>query len=156
MFDIGQFRDSIVKYTLKDLQLYSESAEELLVFTCANESRGGTYLRQVNGPALGIYQMEPATYNDLWQGYIKMNSKICMMLFSNFEVSFMPTEDRLIYDLRYATAMTRIFYARIKEALPDAKDINGIWSYYKRYYNTMAGKANKADSIKNYYDFMRR
>ena len=68
MLNIAQFRDLIVKSTLNDLLLYSEDAEELLVFTCAVESLGGTYLQQVKGPALGIYQMEPVTYNDINAG----------------------------------------------------------------------------------------
>ena len=69
MIDNKQLRECIIKPTLDSLQMYSQAAEELLVFTCACESLGGTYLKQVKGPALGIYQMEPATYQDIWENY---------------------------------------------------------------------------------------
>ena len=155
MLNINQFRELIVKSSLNDLLMYSADAEELMVFTCAVESLGGTFLHQVGGPALGIYQMEPATYNDIWQNYIYSHGPLTMRLFSNFDISSMPDESRLIYDSRYATAMTRIFYARIKEPLPSAQDENALWEYYKKYYNTTAGKAEKEESIKKYHDFVR-
>jgi hypothetical protein len=154
MLNVSQFRDSIVKSTLNDLLLYSPDAEELLIFTCANESVGGTYLRQVNGPALGIFQMEPETYNDIWQNYIKSHGPLSLRLFSNFDVVGMPSPDRMIYDLLFATAMARIFYARIKAPLPPYNDIDAIWNYYKLYYNTSLGAATKDSAIKHYHDFI--
>lgn len=154
MLNISQFRELIVKSTLNDLMMYSENAEELMIFTCAVESLGGTYIRQSSGPALGIYQMEPQTYNDIWQNYIKSNGKLMMIFLSNFHITFMPSEDMLIYDLRFATAMTRIFYARVKQPLPPANDVDAIWSYYKLYYNTPLGAANKNEAIQKYQDFI--
>lgn len=156
MLNIDQFRKLIVQSTLYDLMLYSENAEELLVFTCAVESDGGTYLQQLKGPAIGIYQMQPVTYNDLWQNYIKSNGPLMLRLFSNFCVASIPSEDRLIYDLRFATAMTRIFYDRIKQLLPSAKDENAIWEYYKEYYNTSLGAAQKDSAMEKYHAFLHR
>jgi len=155
MLNVNQFRELIVKSSLNDLLLYSKEAEELMVFTCAVESLGGTYIHQVNGPALGIYQMEPATYNDIWQNYIYHNGPLTLRLFANFDISSMPSESRLIYDLRYATAMTRLFYRRIKSPLPLSNNIDAIWDYYKQYYNTSKGAATKDESIKKYHDFVR-
>src|SRR5579872_996529 len=154
MLNINQFRELIVKSSLNDLLMYSEDAEELMVFTCATESLGGTYLAQIGGPALGIYQMEPMTYNDIWQTYINLHGPLTLRLFANFNISNMPEESRLIYDLRFATAMTRLFYARINEPLPCYKDENAIWEYYKKYYNTSKGAAIKEVSIQRYHDFV--
>ena len=154
MLNITQFRELIVKSSLTDLLVYSQDAEELLIFTCAVESLGGTYIHQVNGPALGIYQMEPRTHNDIWQNFILTDNKLGLRLFNNFDVNRMPSEARLIYDLRYATAITRLFYLRIREPLPSANDVNAIWDYYKKYYNTVQGKAVKDESIKKYHDFV--
>ena len=47
MFDITQFRQWIVRPALADLQLQSAAFEELLIFTCAVESNGGTYVHQI-------------------------------------------------------------------------------------------------------------
>jgi hypothetical protein len=154
MLNINQFRELIVQSSLNDLLLYSIEAVELLVFTCAVESLGGTYIKQVNGPALGIYQMEPITYNDIWHNFIIPDTKLSLRLFNSFDVNRMPSEARLIYDLRYATAMTRIFYLRIQEPLPSASDVNAIWEYYKKYYNTSNGAAQKDDAIQKYRDFV--
>lgn len=154
MFNIAQFRESIVQSTLKDLLLYSTDAEELLIFTAANESLGGTYIRQVNGPALGIYQMEVETYNDIWQNYLKNKPSLCLIIFSNFDAGFQPSPDRLIYDLRFATAMARIHYARVKEPLPPSNDVDAIYDYYKKYYNTTKGKADGFKAIMKYHDFL--
>jgi len=154
MLNIAQFRELIVKSTLNDLLLYSPEAEELLIFTCATESVGGTYLRQVKGPALGIFQMEPETYNDIWQNYIKFHGSLTLRLFSNFNISLQPSPERMIYDLRFACAMARIFYLRVSLALPKANDIDGIWKFYKTYYNTPKGKAIKEEAIKKYRNFI--
>jgi len=155
MFKAKQLRELIIKPALLDLVLYSQAAEELLMFTCAVESDGGTYLKQLIGPALGIYQMEPDTHNDLWQNFIKKQQSIMTILINSFDCIRMQSEDRLIYDLRYATAMTRLFYLRIPSELPAYNDIEGIWNYYKQHYNTAAGAADKTRCLNTYLSFIR-
>ena len=95
--------------------------------------------------------MEPATYNDIWQNFIKPRGHLLMMLLSAFECVNMPSEDRIIYDLRFATAMARLHYARVPEHIPPANDVEGLWEYYKFHWNTPAGAAKKDDSIAKYY-----
>ncbi len=151
--NVAQLKDCIIKPALTDLNLFSNDAMELLVFTCANESDGGTYIKQINGPALGIYQMEPKTYNDIWQNYILKKNNLCLQLLHNFDAARIPSEDRLIYDLRFATAMTRIYYARFPEPLPKMYDIDGMWNYYKKYYNTGLGKADYHVALSKYDSF---
>lgn len=153
MLDSAQLRSLIIKPALDDLVMYSEEAVELLIFTCAAESNGGTYLKQISGPALGIYQMEPATYNDIWQNFIMKNSSVLLRFIHGFGINQMPSEDRLIYDLRFATVMARIFYIRIPEELPKVYDLDALWKYYKRYYNTSLGKAEYHDALNKYNRF---
>lgn len=155
MFDCSQFRSLIVEPVLSKLKIYSKSAEELLVFTCAAESLGGRYLHQVKGPALGIYQMEPNTYTDIWSNYIRARNQLATLMAIHFGCNKIPEVERLIYDLHFATAMTRIHYLRMPGNLPDNKDVDGMWDYYKKYYNTEKGKAKKDESIKKYHDFIR-
>lgn len=153
MINYIQLRDLIIKPALDDLVLYSVNAVELLLFTCAAESHGGHYLHQLKGPALGIYQMEPKTYNDIWQNYVAFHNDIRLRLIHGFGISAFPTEDRLIYDLRFATAMARIHYARITEPIPNSDDVYALWDYYKTYYNTNSGKAEMNIAIKQYHLF---
>jgi len=156
MLDINQFREYIVVPALSELQMYSKDAEELLVFTCATESDGGTFVHQIKGPAVGIYQCEPNTHNDMWRNYIINRSNITAMLALNFDVPRIPDPNRLTYDLKYASAICRLHYARVKPPLPKANDIDGMWEYYKEYYNTPKGKATKEKSISSYYRFLRK
>ncbi len=153
MLNAEQLENLIIKPALQDLVMYCENAVELLLFTCACESDGGTYLHQVKGPALGIYQMEPATYNDIWHNFILMRPNIKLQLIHSFEAGRIPPEDRLVYDLRYATAIARIHYARVQEPLPLANDVVALYLYYKKYYNTEKGKANYNESIDKYLKF---
>jgi len=150
----SQLRELIIKPVLATLHMYSEDAVELLVFTCATESNGGTYLKQLNGPALGIYQMEPKTHYDLWRTYISPNTNLAMLMGSNFNAFRLPETERLIYDLYYATAICRLFYLRHIEPIPNCKDVEAIWAYYKKYYNTDLGAAIKDESIKKYRLFV--
>lgn len=155
MLNIDQFRELIIKSTLNDMNMYSKEAEEILVFTCAVETQGGTYLKQINGNALGIYQMEPLTHTDIWQNFIKSKPQLLFQLLNMFNISQIPSEERMIYDLRYATAMARLFYKRFTKKFPNVDDIDGIWEYYKTYYNTEKGKAEREPSINKYLSFIK-
>lgn len=155
MFDCSQFRSLIIEPVLSKLQVYSKEAEEILVFTCAAESLGGTLLQQVQGPALGVYQMEPSTYTDLWINYIRARNKMATLMALHMGCSRIPETERMIYDLHFATAMARIFYLRCSGKLPDAKDVDSIWEYYKKFYNTEKGKAKKDEAIAKYHKFIK-
>jgi hypothetical protein len=155
MLDCSQFRSLIIEPVLSKLQIYNKNIEELLVFTCAAESLGGTFLQQVKGPALGIYQMEPNTYTDIWINYIRARKQLATLMAMHFGCNKIPEVERLIYDLHFSTAMARIHYLRISAKVPLADDVEGIWAYYKKYYNTEKGKAKKDESIKKYQEFMK-
>jgi len=81
MINHEQFRKYIIYPTLFPLSvngvsLYSRNAEELLIATMAHESKGGTFLKKQEGPAVGVYQMEPNTYNELYSQCIKKDSSL--------------------------------------------------------------------------------
>jgi len=154
MFNSEQLKEFIIKPAITDLLMNSDDAIALLLFTCANESNGGTYIKQLKGPALGIYQMEPTTYNDIWVNFIMPNASLRLIMTHHFDSATLPDEYRLMYDLRFATAMTRIHYARVKLPLPKADDIDAIWDYYKTHYNSSNGKADYSTAIAAYRRFI--
>ena len=59
----------IVKESTKRLGIYSEDATDLIMATGRTESKF-KYLKQIRGPALGFFQMEPATCRDIWENYV--------------------------------------------------------------------------------------
>lgn len=150
--DCNQLRTLVVRPTLEYLGLWSQSAEELLLGTAAQESHLGTYIKQLDaGPAVGIYQMEPATSSDIWFNYLKykqdLQVKIRELISNGLKTSL---SDHMIGNLYYATAMARVHYLRVPEKLPSAEDLPGLAKYWKKYYNTSLGRGTEKEFIDNY------
>ena len=154
MFNEPQFRSLIVRPVLEHLQNWSESAEELLILTFAAESLGGTYIKQIEGPALGIYGMEPDTYNYLWATWLPSHSHYAYKALQAVYMSNKPPAEMLVDNIRYATIMARLNYCRFSEPLPAASDIKSLAQYYKKYWNTKKGKATVKGAIISYNHFM--
>lgn len=139
----------VIRPTLKHLNLYSESAENLLVGTAAHESRF-EYLHQVKGPAIGLWQMEPGAFKDIFDNYLDYRSelkvKIRNLAAGRFSGTVIPAEE-MHGNLNLACAMARLQYYRQSEPLPHKDDIAGLGRYYKKWYNTPAGKATPEDFV---------
>jgi hypothetical protein len=145
----AQLRTTI-QTALKQLNLYSADAEELLMATCAQESHLGEYRRQLgNGPAMGIYQMEPATFNDIQANYLAYKPSLAAEI-AAFASTCPPRPVELIANDAFATAMARTHYLRAPEALPPATDLGAIWNLYKLRWNTPAGAATEGQFRANY------
>jgi hypothetical protein len=160
MINKNQLRDLVIKPTLEYLNPlipYSDHSVELLMMTAAHESKLGTYIAQVNGPALGVFQMEPPTEVDIWKNFLQYDDDLSLLvedLMTQWQET--PAPD-LISSITYATAMARVHYFRDPEPLPSGNlsDERTIWElakYAKRVYNTEAGKAT---AQKYYDDYMR-
>lgn len=153
-----QLRELIIE-TLKEVDLHSDSAVELLMGTAAVESNLGEYIKQVNGPALGIFQMEPETYFDIWENYLKFKP---MTFSKNYNIEHLQGKqlykhgaDTMRYNLKYAIIMTRLHYLRRPEPLPKANDIEGLAYYWKSYFNTRLGKGKQTDFIDKYIKYVK-
>ena len=104
---------------------------------------GGKYLQQIGGPALGLFQMEPATHDDIWDNYLKYRTDIRQRLSHVLAPSPLKVY-QLRTNLLYAAMMCRIHYWRVPEPLPDVDDIEGMANYHKIHYNSIYGKADPA------------
>lgn len=140
MIDPNDLRRLVIRPVLEQMELYSKSAENLLLGTSLAESvvNGDTHLKQINGPALGIYQIEPATHDDVWRHFLAFRHPLELKV-RGFLVGHEDKEVQLIWNLAYQTAIARVIYLRVREKLPDADDIRGIALYWKTYWNTSAG-----------------
>lgn len=153
MLRAKDLREYVIRPILTKLNMWSESAEELLLGTSAVETDLGYFLHQIGGPARGIYQMEPNTERDIWDVYITRKPQINQVL-TSLGYPYMPDEDDMVWNLAYATAMTRIHYWRIPEPLPDSEDIQGLAKYHKKWYNTAAGKTKPEEFVSKYERFV--
>lgn len=145
MFDPYQFCADIISPGLKEIGMYSRGAEQLLLGTACVESRLGTYLRQIKGPAMGVYQIEPNTHEDIWKNYVIYRSGLKATLTNMVARSQWRTDQRrphhyaLINHLAYTTAVARLVYRRHPDPMPEEDDWAGMAAFWKKAYNTHLG-----------------
>ena len=148
MLDPEEFRRHIIRPVLAHLDLSGAAAEDLLLGTAVMES-DLAHFRQLGGPARGLYQMEPATEEDLWRNYLDYRPALAARVRSLL-AAWPPRTAQLVTNLSYATAMCRLHYRRVPAALPVAGDIESFARYWKRYYNTALGKGTPAQFVLKY------
>lgn len=153
MIDVRQFRFTVVRPVLHHLDLWSQSAENFLLGTAVQES-GLTHLRQLGqGPALGLYQIEPVTERDVHLNFLKYRPHLSMLV--NELLAPMPDHaQQLITNLAYATAIARIIYLRCPDPLPDSGDPVGMARYWKKVFNTEKGRGSVPAFVLNYKEFV--
>lgn len=144
-------RDYVIVPALRRMgeSYLSDDAVELLLMIAAHESHLGTYLKQTKGPALGIYQMEPFTFNDILDNYVAYKPNL-QYIVQPFVYSTVIPEHLLVHDLQFATIMARIHLLRDRYALPSHTDTVAMAKYAKRVWNTEAGKATSNDYLRAY------
>lgn len=138
-----QWRRTMLRYTLRFFALWCPSSERLLFGTGMLESGGLQYLRQIRGPALGVFQMEPATLADLWKNYLAYHEEKADLLERAAPVSCRVEDPICLLDMWYATVAARLQYLRFPEPLPAESDLPGLARYWKTYWNTAAGKGTE-------------
>lgn len=116
---------------------------------------GGVYIKQLGtGPAIGIAQMEPATYVDIWENFLKyrpqLAEKVRQLELPNFLGKEASSANEMAGNNYLAVAMCRIKYFRDKEALPHFNDVEGMAKMWKRVYNTPLGKGTEKEFVANY------
>lgn len=151
MIDVHQYNDYIVTPTLTQIAWYSNSARNLLIGTALQESKFFWIDQTIPGPgpAFGPYQMERATCDDLWDRYLPRHPDLLKVV----QAMLGEWPDRILSlhgNHYYATAMCRIKYLTVKEALPGARDKRGLAQYWKQYYNTEKGKGTVEEFLDNY------
>ena len=134
----------VIRPVLQQLDLWSEPAERLLLGTACVESDCGRYLVQLGGPALGIYQMEPATHDDIWENFLIGKANLLGRVKQYMPVQW-TEQTLLIGNLYYATAMCRIHYLRVTAPIPVSLPEQA--EYWKEHYNTHLGKGRVDDYI---------
>ena len=151
--DPVQFREFVVRPTLQDMDKWSVDAENLLMGTALQES-GLRWLRQMDkGPALGIYQCEPATHDDIWVSYLRHRPELYDMVVEvgGIKKSKAMLHNLLITNLAYATAICRVHYMRVPDPIPS--DLRGQAEYWKEHYNTPAGAGTPEEFIENFVPY---
>jgi hypothetical protein len=121
-----------------DPELATPVAINLLLGTAAQESRFGRYLRQLSGPAVGAFQMEPATFDWLRE-----------MFGAKYERLKPRQAQDMEWDLKLATIMARLRYRASPATLP-VDEVTALGAYWKQHYNTPKGAGTVDEFAANY------
>lgn len=112
----------------------------LVAETITVESKNGYWVKQMRGPALGIAQIEPATYRDLKRWLAKKPNAYKQVF------SFYDAKSSEVFNLKHNKAfnIALIFahYWRYKgDKLEDScQSLMSRWVLYKTRYNSLRGK----------------
>jgi hypothetical protein len=156
------FKD-LIEAVLLNIGLHSENVVQLLLATAAQESTFGTHLKQLgNGPALGIFECEPATHKDIWANYLWFKQPLAEKILRYVPDAFrgvdhyqpIPDANILKWNLAYAICVARVQYRRSPMAIPELGDIEGMWRIYKEAYNTLRGRATRDQFMYNYNKYV--
>lgn len=154
MLNIPQFKSLVIIPTLERMgpKFNSPDAVHLLLGTALHESRL-TYLRQLpGGPALGLYQIEPTTINDIYENFLSYNADLEAIVHNL--MNGMGRAFQAVTNLAYSTALARLVYYRISEKLPDWQNSAQVASYWKRHYNTTKGAGRIQDFEQTYRELV--
>ena len=119
---------------------------DLLLITSQVESDMGYLLKQVRGPAQGIFQLEPATEKWIWT-WLKKNNPELGERIKKLRCEAHLGAHEAQYNLAYATAMAYMEYHH-RKVTPVGKSVMEMLHLHKRYYNTDLGKASVSNSLK--------
>jgi len=138
--NVDHFRKYIVRDSLKAAKWWSPAVENIILGTGLVESNLENLIQIGCGVARGIYQIEPRSYADVLT-YIKRDPDKVSNILTSCSMTSLPEDvNAVIWNLRYATLITRMFYYRVPEALPKSDDAIGLTQYYIQHYNC-GGKA---------------
>ncbi len=133
------FLENTIRPALRSIELWTPAAGELLLGTAIVESDLMHRRQFPRGPARSFFQMEPATHDDIWNNFLKYKPDLARAISS---LMTSPDADKLVElekNDKYACAMARAHYARVKWPLPTAGEVVAMARYWKDFYNTAGG-----------------
>lgn len=141
----------LIKEVLTEIDLYSESAEELLMLTAAVESELGFYIEQIGTTkgGKGVWQMEMATCKDIYNNYLKFKDDHFLRRVGVYDGTG-DLETNLKGNIPFQITRVRLHYLRKSEPLPHHTDIKGLARYWKSHYNSYKGKGTVEKAIEAY------
>lgn len=139
----------IAEHALYKLNSYSDDALALVVRTGMAESGYRALKGYGEGnPAIGFWQIEPATLNDMVDNYISYRphySKNLISLGMNFNDDMIIS---VISNMAVQAGLCRLHYRRDKDPIPSWDDLEAQAKYWKRVYNTIEGRGTVEHFIK--------
>jgi hypothetical protein len=146
--DIKQFNDLILVPTLNAIGMYTKEACQLIIGTGCQESQFKFIHQENNGPALGFFQCEYNTYRNIITDSFMYDINMKHRFLAVLGVELVPEFNSLVWNMKLMCLVCRLHYHRFPAEIPE--DLPGQAAYYKKYYNTIMGKATPEEYIENY------
>lgn len=146
--------ETVIRPTLQALNLASRPAELLLLGTAIAESGLEERVQRGNGPARGLFQMEPNTHQDIWDNYLKYRPALAAKVKALKKNDWVGDADQLQHNDEYACAMARVHYWRVPSKIPDSGKIEDLAAYWKSHYNTPQGGGTVKHFVDAWNSFM--
>ena len=157
MIPPAQFLEHVIWPTLNCLavaapRLGGRAAEQLMLGTAISESNINALVQHGGGPALSMFQIEPATFDDIYERYLRARPGFLIAV-QDLRLPALTPMEQLPANPFFACAIARFKYWPVPEPLPDADDIAALGRYWKDWYNTArgAGKASHWASLYRQY-----
>lgn len=159
MIPPAQFLEHVIRPTLDHLavaepRLGTEASARLLLGTAIAESNLAALAQHGGGPALSFFQIEPATFHDVYDRYLPARARFKVAVYDLRVPALTPLE-QLAGNPFFACAIARIKYWMAPAPLPDADDINGLGRYWKAVYNTAQGAGDASHWASLYRKYMK-
>jgi hypothetical protein len=140
----------IIRPALHALGIWSQARECIVLGTGAHESHYLYAVQIGGGPALGWWQCEPFTHDDIWTNYLNFRPALAQPLnrLRNGEIS---SKALLRYPL-YAAALCGVHYQRKQQGglLPPQDDAQLQAALWKTAYNTRLGRGTAQQALPHF------
>ena len=132
----------IAEYSLYKIDCYSDDALALVVRTGMAESGYRALKGYGEGnPAIGFWQIEPATMLDMMRNYISYRPKYRMALEEmGMQFSGEDMYVSVISNMAIQAGLCRLHYRRDPKPIPSWSDVEAQGKYWKEVYNTYKGR----------------
>jgi len=168
-FETLVVRPALAKLAEAEPRMNSDDAVALLMGTAAQETDLGRWLKQVGGPALGPFSVEPNTAKSIWRHYLARPSKkpIREVIISVVGLGSIDTDiddgseyvradsSELATNLIYSAMMARLVYWPKAEPLPSWDDKIAMGVYWDVHYNANPRVGTPDEFVKSYDTFLR-
>ncbi|HEY8938847.1 MAG TPA: hypothetical protein VIM59_01615 [Cellvibrio sp.] len=151
--DVNDLRTLIIKPCLEAIGDYSETAENLLAGTAAQESLAGqqSYCDQTEG--LGIYQITAAKHVETWDKYLIQFPDLASRVrgFASQQQFLKHPHSELIGNLSYATVIAWMIYRANGVDTSKMAQVNNLAQLWATHFNNGTGcTRNIEDFIATY------
>ena len=148
--------DHIIKPTMHAFEqtlplINKPNSIQLMLAIAAQESDCGVYFKSINGHEMGIWQVHPDTDTDLHENFLNTRPELLMIL-NHLKSDWMNWPH--IQSPMYNCAIARLCLYRYSEPCPPFNDMDGMWKFYKKRYNSYKGAATEEEWIENWNNYV--